>query len=273
MGLEKVPCVRLTHLSPDQKKGFAIADNKIGDLSSFDVDALRSQLKELAHVEFDMELTGFDTAEIDLLFDGPAANTSADPVDTFAEPDPSQTPVSQLGDLWLLEPHRLLCGSALDLTAYERLLGDDRAHLIFTDPPYNVPIQGHVSGLGRVKHREFAMASGEMSEGEYRSFLAAAMKHVKTFSSDGSIHALEDRVPLPEKRGGQFDIAATFVRSMERKQFARFRNPSAGALISISRRCHWTFGTVGPHHDPEHMVLVPVVMPLAMSLKFVSDVS
>ena len=188
LGLEKVPCVRLTHLSPDQKKAFAIADNKIGDLSSFDVDALCSQLKELADVEFDMEITGFDTAEIDLLFDGPAANTSVDPVDTFAEPDPSQPPVSQVGDLWLLEPHRLLCGSALDLTAYERLLGDDRAQLIFTDPPYNVQIQGHVSGLGRMKHREFAMASGEMSEGEYRAFLAAAMKHVKTFSSDGSIH-------------------------------------------------------------------------------------
>lgn len=83
LGIERVPCVRLTHLSRDRKKAFAIADNKIGDLSSFDDDALRSVMKDLALVEFDMELTGFDTAEIDLLFDGATAKTSADPADTL----------------------------------------------------------------------------------------------------------------------------------------------------------------------------------------------
>ena len=188
LGLKQVPCVRLTHLSPDQKKAFAIADNKIGDLSSFDDEALRSLMKELALVEFDMELTGFDTAEIDLLFDDPTAKTSTDPADTFAMPDPNQMPVSRVGDLWLLDRHRLLCGSVLDSTDYERLLGEDRAQLIFTDPPYNVPILGHVSGLGRVRHREFLMASGEMSEGEYRAFVGATLKQLKNFSRDGSIH-------------------------------------------------------------------------------------
>ena len=138
-------------MSADQKKAFAIGDNKMSDLSSFDDDALRSIMKELALVEFDMELTGFDTAEIDHLFDALTPKTSADPADTFASPDPNQPPVSQVGDLWLLDRHRLLCGSALDPTAYERLLGEDRADLIFTDPRYNVPIRGHVSGLGRVK--------------------------------------------------------------------------------------------------------------------------
>jgi len=188
LGLEQVPCLRLRHLSPDQKKAFTIADNKMSDLSSFDDEVLRSVMKELAQVDFDMELTGFDTAEIDFLVDGLAAETSPDPADSFALPDPNLRPVSRIGDLWLLDRHRLLCGSALDPTAYERLLPEDRAQLIFTDPPYNVPIQGHVSGLGRVRHREFPMASGEMSDGEFQAFLVTAMNQLKYFSTDGSIH-------------------------------------------------------------------------------------
>ena len=96
LGLEQVPCLRLRHLSPDQKKAFAIADNKMSDLSSFDDDVLRSLMKELALVEFDMELTGFDTAEIDLLVDGLAAKTSADPADSFGLPDPDQRSVSRI---------------------------------------------------------------------------------------------------------------------------------------------------------------------------------
>ena len=110
----------------------------MSDLSNVDDDLLRSLMKELALGDFDIELTGFDTAEIDLLFDGLEVKTSADPADSFAPPDRSQRPVSQVGNLWLLGRHRLLCGSALDPTAYERLLAEDRAELIFTDPPYNV---------------------------------------------------------------------------------------------------------------------------------------
>jgi DNA modification methylase len=187
MKLEHVPCVRLTHLSPEQKQAFAIADNKLGDLSCFDDETLRSVLRELAQVEFDLEVTGFDTGEIDFLFDG-STGTISDPADAFAPPEPHQVAVSRTGDLWRLDQHCILCGSALDAAAYQRLLGEDRAHVVFTDPPYNVPVQGHVSGLGRAKHHEFAMASGDMSEAEYRTFLAAAMRCLKDFSISGSIH-------------------------------------------------------------------------------------
>jgi len=186
--LEQVPCVRLTHLNPAQKIAFAIADNKLGDLSAFHGDALKAQLAELAEVSFNMELTGFDTAEIDMMFDGVTVTASSDPDDVFDEPASNLIAVSQVGDLWQLDKHWLLCGNALKPEAYERLLGADRAQLVFTDPPYNVPVQGHVSGLGRAKHREFAMASGEMTGAEFESFLASVLNLLAKFSGDGSIH-------------------------------------------------------------------------------------
>jgi DNA modification methylase len=188
MGLERVPCVRLTHLTADQKKAFAIADNKMSDLSAFDDDALRAVLKELEAVNFNMELTGLCTAEIDVLFDGGGTKTVRDPIDEFEDSDFGQSAVSQLGDLWRLGHHRLLCGSALEPTCYEQLLGEDRAQLIFTDPPYNVPIAGNVSGLGRKRHAEFAMGSGEMSEPEFGTFLVTSLSLMMRFSADGSIH-------------------------------------------------------------------------------------
>jgi DNA modification methylase len=101
--------------------------------------------------------------------------------------EPSQPPVSRVGDLWLLGQHRLLCGDALDPTAYEKLLAGRKAQLVFTDPPYNVPIDGHVGGKGKVRHREFVMASGEMSEAEFAGFLTRTLVNAREFSSDGAI--------------------------------------------------------------------------------------
>jgi len=184
--LDPIPCIRLSHLTPAQKAAFAIADNKLGDLSDFDPDALRAQLSELVGIEFDLELTGFDTAEIDLLLDD--APAASDPADTFDEPDPDQPAVTRTGDLWVLDRHRLTCGDALEAGSYERVLAGELAQMAFTDVPYNVPVQGHVSGLGKVRHREFAMASGEMSEAQFREFLAKAMAQMVRHSADGSIH-------------------------------------------------------------------------------------
>lgn len=185
--LEKVPCLRLEHLSEAQKTALALADNKLGDMSQFDPELLARQLAELCAIDFTIELTGFDTAEVDLLLDTPAI-CAADPADSFAEPEPDAVPISQRGDLWLLGEHRLLCGNALDTAAYEHLLGSELAEIVFTDPPYNVPIQGHVSGLGRAVHDEFAMASGEMLREEFTRFLSTYMGHLARFSTDGSIH-------------------------------------------------------------------------------------
>jgi DNA modification methylase len=185
--LEEIPCVRLRHLTAAQKTAFAIADNKLHDLSTFDPDALKAELEAIIALDFDIELTGFDTAEIDILVDPPTAKVS-DPDDSFELPATDQVAVARPQDLWRLGRHRLYCGSALDARSYQALLGDERAQMVFTDPPYNCPINGHVSGLGRPKHPEFAMASGEMSEPEFEGFVRTYMRHAADFSTDGSIH-------------------------------------------------------------------------------------
>lgn len=190
IGLVRVPCVRISHLTATQRRALAIADNKLAELAQWDLDALRAEFEALCHLDFPVELTGFETAEIDIILDYSASGpeTSSDPADAVANPDRSTAPISQQGDCWLLGNHRLACGNALELQSYDLLLGDSRANMIITDPPFNVPIQGHVSGLGKTKHREFAMASGEMSPEQFTAFLLEAMQLMARFSSDGSLH-------------------------------------------------------------------------------------
>ena len=187
LSLETVPCLRLGHLSEPQKIAIALADNKIGDMSEFDPQALAAQLRELCAVEFQIELTGFETAEVDILLEMPGFAV-ADPSDTAKAPDRDTPSVSEIGDLWHLNQHRLLVGNSLEAENYKRLLDAQLANMAFVDPPYNVPIGGHVSGLGANKHREFAMASGEMSSAEFTHFLTSYMRLLVQFSANGSIH-------------------------------------------------------------------------------------
>ena len=140
-------------------------------------------------LDFSIELTGFEVPEIDLrialLDDAPEA--ADDPADVLPEAA-AGPPLSQIGDLWVLGRHRLLCGSALDPAAFATLLGDERAAIVFTDPPSNVPIDGHASGLGAIHHRPFPMASGEMDRSEFTAFLGQAFRNLAAFSIDGSLH-------------------------------------------------------------------------------------
>ena len=189
LGLEGVPTIQLEHLSEAQVRAYVIADNKLAECAGWDRDLLSLELQGLAEIEldFDLEVTGFETGELDLLIVG-AAEDETDAADRVPAIDPNTPAISRPGDLWAIGPHRLLCADALDSMAYERLLEDQRAQLAFVDPPYNVPIGGHVSGLGRVQHGEFAMASGEMSEAEFIAFLETALRQHASFSSDGAIH-------------------------------------------------------------------------------------
>jgi DNA modification methylase len=149
---------------------------------------LALELQGLIDLGIDVELTGFETPEIDLILDEWQEASAEDaPSDEIAECDAGPT-ISQSGDLWRLGSHRLLCGDARSPEAYAKLLGDKKADLIFTDPPYNVRIDGHVSGLGSVKHREFAMASGEMSEGQFTQFLESTLATAANVSRDGALH-------------------------------------------------------------------------------------
>lgn len=188
LGLETVPIIRLSHLSPEERRAYILADNKLALNAGWDQEMLAIELQGLADLNFDLSLTGFEVPEIDLII-GDAQNANPEPADDGQDeiPPVDDVAVTQLGDLWELGRHRLLCGDARDLEAYRALLGDERVDLIFTDPPYNVPIDGHVCGLGSVRHREFAMASGEMSEAEFIAFLVDSLGPAARLCRDGAI--------------------------------------------------------------------------------------
>jgi hypothetical protein len=187
--MREVPTVCLAHLSAAELRAYRLADNRLAELAGWDQELLVLELGELAgmSLEFNLEITGFETVDLDRLLsgnkDGACFEAEDDPV-----PEPEACAISRPGDLWLLGPHKLLCTDALNPTSYEALLGADRAELVFTDPPYNVQIHGHVSGLGKVRHREFAMASGEMTETEFTGFLSAVFANMIAVSTDGAIH-------------------------------------------------------------------------------------
>lgn len=191
LGLLGVPAIRLSHLSEPQKRAYIITDNRLSEMANWDKEVLATELQGLIDVGFEIEVTGFEAAQVDLLLDeareisGPLTG-SEDDVDAPGE----GSSVSRLGDIWELGDHRLVCGDARDEVAYALLLGGDKAEFVISDPPYNVNIQGNVSGLGRTRHREFAMASGEMSEPEFIDFLTKSSGRMAAHSVDGSIHAL-----------------------------------------------------------------------------------
>jgi DNA modification methylase len=213
IGLEQIPTLLIDYLTPEQIRAYMLADNQLALLSDWDFEILSNEFKDLANLDlgFDLEITGFDTAEIDKFIaeadkyikadfaeiktdkattensseevtnDDPAANI----VPVYHE---KYKPVSILGDIWYLGEHRIICGDSRNAETYSLLFGDKKAEMIFTDPPYNVPINGHVSGKGVNHHPEFAMASGEMSEGEFTDFLKEIFKNQVNYSIDGSIH-------------------------------------------------------------------------------------
>ncbi len=186
LGLADVPVLRLEHMSEAQKRAYIIADNKLAENAGWDTDLLKIELQGLLdlNIDFDIELTGFETGEIDVLL-APETVPEPEPVPL---PETDRPAVSRPGDLWLIGRHRLLCGDALNPADWRALMDQDKAQMIFVDPPYNVPIAGHVSGLGAVKHREFAMASGEMSKVAFTEFLRGSFRNLAAFSSDGAIH-------------------------------------------------------------------------------------
>ena len=187
-GLDEVPTISATHLSPAQVKAYRLADNRTFELGSWDLEALVIELQEIISLdEIEMESMGWSTAEMDALLANAEYSTEGgtDPADALVEPPVD--PVAQPGDLWLLGRHRLLCGSALEPRSWARLLDGTSAGMVFTDPPYNVKVGGHVSGLGKIKHPEFAQASGEMSEKEFTTFLADFLSAMLPHVRDGGV--------------------------------------------------------------------------------------
>jgi DNA modification methylase len=191
LGIDAVPTCRLSHLNDADKRAYILADNKLAEKAGWDKELLAIELQGLIELDVDIELTGFDTAEIDIILEDAREATGAinGPEDKAPEPSPGLA-VTQTGDLWLLGTHRLLCGDARDQAAYDRLLAGAKAEFVFTDPPYNVAIDGHVCGLGRIHHRAFAMGCGEMSEAEFTAFLQTVFALLVENSVAGSIHQI-----------------------------------------------------------------------------------
>jgi len=187
LGLETVPTLKLSHLTPEEVRAYVIADNKLALNAGWDNEMLAIEFQALIDSEFDLSFTGFSLAEIDLTFDQAREASVETPDGLDVIPDLPEAAVTRLGDLWILGKHRLLCGDAREKRDYSRLLGAEKADLIFTDPPYNVEIDGNVTVLGRHSHREFAMASGEMSREAFTEFLTITLSNAASVSKDGAI--------------------------------------------------------------------------------------
>lgn len=188
LGLTSIPTIRLSHLTDADKRAYVIADNRLAEKAGWDRSLLAIELQGLIDIGFEIELTGFETPEIDLLLDEALEAAGLAPAADDHVPKKSNgSPTSRRGDLWVMGSHRLLCGDARD-PAYANLLEGKTADLVCTDPPYNVPISGHVSGNGRARHREFAMASGEMSDADFVQFLSTTLGLAANFSRDGALH-------------------------------------------------------------------------------------
>jgi DNA modification methylase len=189
LDLDAIPTLALGHLSATQVRAYVIADNKLAALAGWDKDLLALEIAELTELDIDLDLTvtGFDVEELELLADAAASKSSIDEPGPVA-PDLSASPTTRLGDIWECGNHRLYCGDALDSESFKMLLDKERADMVITDPPYNVPINGHVSGLGANSHDEFLMASGEMSKQAFERFLSTMCSQLARFSKSGSLH-------------------------------------------------------------------------------------
>jgi DNA modification methylase len=296
LALPRVPVIRADHLSPERLRAFRLADNRLAENAGWNRQALALALSELTELvlDFELELTGFETAEIDLIVGGTDAADDEDPADACL-PDSSAT-VTRVGDLWQLGSHRLLCGSALEAADYAHLLDGTPVRMVFSDPPYNVPVSGHVCGLGRVQHREFAMASGEMSEDAFVAFLTEAMKLLREQLIPGGLmylamdhrHVFELTTAARASKLEQLNICVwnktnagmgSFYRSKHELVFV-FKRPGAAHLNTIELGRHgryrtnvWDFAGVNSfgRERSEALASHPTVKPVALVQEAIKD--
>lgn len=296
LGLTTVPVLVLRGLSTAERRAYIIADNRLAELAGWDEEKLREEVNAILDLEpdFDLELTGFAGGELEALLEAIEGNgTNEDDVPVLRE-----DVVTGPGDMWLLGNHRLICGDSRDPRVYQRLLGSERAQLIVTDPPYNVPISGHVCGLGKVRHAEFAMASGEMSEPEFESFLEEVLRNLASFSVEGSIHFvfMDWRHMEPLQRAGRrvYDELknvivwnkdnggmGTFYRSKHELVYA-FKKGTAAHINNFELGQHGRYRTnvwdypgissMSPSRS-EELAMHPTVKPVAMIADAIRDCS
>ena len=181
--LTEVPCIRLAHLTEAQKRAYVIADNKLALNAGWDEAMLKLELADLKALDFDLDLTGFNTDEIDALLAEKGTDGLTDPDDT---PEPPVEPVTRLGDVWVCGQHRVMCGSSLEMTAMETLCGNQRVDMLLTDPPYNVAIQGGNHGDPNRKNG-LKIQNDSMSDEAFRTFLRDAFVTADTVMKPGAV--------------------------------------------------------------------------------------
>lgn len=190
-GIRVIPTICVEGLTEAEKRIFIIADNRLTELAEWDEEMLGLEFQSILQLDnsIDLTISGFEVPEIDLVIEGLEPTIDDDPeADAIPEDDPNARPTSCGGDLWKLGDHHLLCGNAMEFESFERLMAGEKAQMVFIDSPYNLPIDGHVCGLGTIKHKNFMMASGEMTEAEFTAFLKTVCLHLVEYSVDGSIH-------------------------------------------------------------------------------------
>jgi DNA modification methylase len=299
LGLKDIPVVALSSLSEADKKALIIADNRIAELAGWDRDILAIEYQALEDLQFDdIEVTGFSLGEIDTILDEASEKKPIEPGPEDQIPPVVAAPISRKGDLWTLGSHRLLCGDARPEEDYARLLEGETADLVLTDPPFNVRVDGNVSGLGKIRHAEFAMASGEMSGAEFTAFLSTFLGCAKAHSQDGAIlfvfmdwrHlfeltcagreqglALKNLIVWAKDNAGM----GTFYRSRHELVFV-FKNGDAAHTNTFELGQHgryrtnvWEYAGVNTFRTGrlDELAMHPTVKPVAMLADAIRDVT
>ena len=186
LGAISIQCVVATHLDEDLLRGYAILANRSGEQGEWLVDALRIELQELQVLEVNLEITGFTPQETDIILLEPLSASDAEGDDNEDSAD-SGPPCAKAGDIFDLDNHRVLCADAIDPKSYELLMGEERAHCVFSDAPYNCRIEGNVGGLGKHKHKDFAMGVGEMSDEAFIDFLQQYLDLCRLWTTSGAV--------------------------------------------------------------------------------------
>lgn len=299
LGMSKVPTLALSHLSETERRAYVLADNQLALNAGWDNELLALELQGLIELDFTIDIIGFDTAQVDLLLD------DAGDADPGARDEPedevpilTSDPVSRRGDLWNVGRHRVLCGDTRCRDDLDRLMQGEMADIAFTDPPYNCAIDQNVCGLGKVRHREFAFASGEMSDAEFEEFLAATLANMSRVLRDGAIAyvcmdwrgmgallkaggtaftELKNLVVWNKKNGGM----GTFYRSKHELIFV-FKQGSSAHTNTFGlgdkgryRTNVWDYAgisSIGPNRS-EELAMHPTVKPVALIADALRDCS
>lgn len=291
IGLKQIPVIRVSNLTPAEIKAYRLADNQLSMNSGFDGDLLKIEIRDLIALDpgFELETIGLETAEIDLL----CMDTDTSVADALPAIE-EDVITSRLGDLWKLGDHRVFCGDSRQVESYTALMMTETAHLCLTDPPYNVRVDGHVCGAGKIKHAEFAMASGEMSEGEFIAFLETVIAHMVRFSRDGSLHyhfmdwrhiyellvagrkhysELKNICVWNKTNGGM----GSFYRS-KHELVAVFKNGHMSHMNTIELGAHgryrtnvWDYAGVNQFGNQSDLKMHPTVKPVALLMDAIKD--